>query len=211
MLVGLSFIFIVATQDGSKAECEAKPTSQTQTSVTEKLKSDVTKVTTAASEKVEAIQWASSYEDGLRIAKESHKKIFLLFTGKKMKIKKRSSGSSATSKAEYEEKQWCTACAILEAQALSNPKFAKSTKDRFVFIKIEIPAMVENTDDPIAAQQAKEVKTLAEQYDVHGVPNIFVMDADATILSRPVYFPNDPGKEDGLELFLKKLDSLPTP
>ena len=78
---------------------------------------------------------------------------------------------------------WCGPCQQLEAEVLSSAEFRRLGRKRYIPLKI---ALYRNS---YQAPQAKaEYNRLSAQYNIQGVPNFVILDAEGTLTARPDLF-----------------------
>ncbi len=112
------------------------------------------------SSSTQGIQWVTDYAMGMDQAKRENKPVFLYFTGS----------------------DWCGWCKKLDQEALSQPAFAQSIGNQFVFIKLDFP-MNRNSNDSLMQQNTK----LKQQYGVTGFPTVILLDAQGTFIAETGY------------------------
>lgn len=108
----------------------------------------------------QGITWVTDYSIGMDQAKKENKPVFLYFTGS----------------------DWCGWCKKLDQEVLSQPAFAQSIGNQFVFIKLDFP-MNRNANDSLMQQNAK----IKQQYGVTGFPTVILVDAQGTFIAETGY------------------------
>lgn len=108
-----------------------------------------------SSEKV--LIWHTSLAEAQKISKNSHRPIYLCFTGP----------------------EWCFWCKKLENEIHSKKEFIEKVHDTFIFVQINIPKRQSDAD--------AELKELMLNYKVYGVPVILILSPENKELGRMSY------------------------
>lgn len=106
-------------------------------------------------------EWFTDFAAAQKAAKDSDKKIYLLFTGS----------------------DWCPYCQILEKQVLTNEAFINFAKAKLVLVYIDFPRQTQ-----LPPKQAEANDKLSEQYDVEGFPTQLIVNPDGKVLGRVIGF-----------------------
>ncbi|MBS0623669.1 MAG: thioredoxin family protein [Verrucomicrobia bacterium] len=114
----------------------------------------------SATSSTQAITWITDYRAGLQQAQQNHKPIFLYFTGS----------------------DWCGWCKKLDQEVFSQPDFAKSVGDKFVFVKLDFPMNRSGSD-----AQVQQNTQLKQQYGVTGFPTVVLLDAKGNFIAETGY------------------------
>jgi protein disulfide-isomerase len=99
--------------------------------------------------------WLTSLPDAQARAKMEKKVILLNFTGS----------------------DWCAACKVLEADALSKPEFADYARKKLVLVLVDFPLGLKQ---PEALQKANN--RLQEKYKVEGYPTLILLNPDGDVV-----------------------------
>lgn len=125
-----------------------------------------------------AQQSTQTFKDAKDIAKETNKKVLLVFAGS----------------------DWCAPCIKLEKNILHTEKFKSLANDVFVIYKADFPMRKKNKL-PKTKQETNEF--LAEKYKQNGIfPLVVILDANAKELGRMSY------KKMSPEAYFNKLNSF---
>ncbi len=119
--------------------------------------------------------WITDYRAALKIAKNTHKKVLLDFTG---------SG-------------WCAACIVLDREVFSKAEFKNFAPGKFVLVELDFPPQ----PDPAQKDQQGNME-LAEKFRIIGFPTTIVLDSNGVELARQEGYANDP---PGFMAWLKEL------
>ncbi len=120
------------------------------------------------------VLWHTNFEASRKCAEEENKPLFVLFTGS----------------------DWCGWCKKLEGEALSSESFAEKTKDEFVFVKLDFPRDLPQSD-ALKVQNSK----LKDEYGVRGFPTVMLFDSELRKIAQTGYQPG--GGESYAEHLLK--------
>jgi thioredoxin-related protein len=113
----------------------------------------------------EQATWTTNYDNALREAQRSGKKLLLNFTGS----------------------DWCGWCKRLDAEVFSQPNFLAYAKDRYVLVTIDFPRSTE-----LPEGLRNQNKNLARQYSVTGFPTIIVLDENGQFYKKGGYVKGGP-------------------
>ena len=123
-------------------------------------------------------EWVTDFEKAKSTAKDSHKKIVLVFQGS----------------------DWCAPCIKLDQEIWDTEEFKTYSKDHFVMLKADFPKRKKNA--LTEAQQMHNDK-LAEAYNKNGYfPYVVVLDENGTILGSTGYKKMSPSE------YIKILESF---
>lgn len=116
------------------------------------------------------IHWYTSLKEAQEKASAENRPLYICFTGT----------------------SWCFWCQRLEKEIHSSPLFIQKTKDKFVFVTIDIPKEQTQADP--------EIRDLMMKYQVYGVPVILILSPSMEKLGQLSYQNISP--EDFAELTL---------
>ena len=108
------------------------------------------------------IKWQTNYNEALQLAGQSHKPLFLFFTGS----------------------DWCGWCTKIVQEVFSSPDFIRQMGNSFVFVEVDFP-MGKQVPADVAEQRAN----LKRKYDVTGFPTIVLLDSQGNFLAKTGYRP----------------------
>jgi protein disulfide-isomerase len=97
----------------------------------------------------QGINWQTNYESAVNQAKSSSKPIILFFTGS----------------------DWCGWCNRLDEEVFNTAEFAASSKDKFIFVKIDFPLYT-----ALPQELNEQNKQLKKRYDIRSFPTLVVID-----------------------------------
>lgn len=125
-------------------------------------------------------QWVTDIEEAKSIAKESSKKIVLVFQGS----------------------DWCAPCIKLDREIWHTNEFKEYAKNHFVMLKADFPRRKKNA---LSEEQQEHNNKLAETYNQNGYfPYVVVLDEDGVVLGSTGYEKTTPKDYiDKLESFKK--------
>lgn len=109
--------------------------------------------------------WTTDYNDALRQAQRTNKKILLNFTGS----------------------DWCGWCKRLDAEVFSQPSFLDYVKDRYILVTVDFPRKTELPED-LRTQN----KALARKHDISGFPTVIVLDEFGQFYAKSGYVKGGP-------------------
>jgi len=121
----------------------------------------------AANASGQGINWQTSYETAVNQAKSSSKPILLFFTGS----------------------DWCGWCNRLEDEVFNTAEFAGSSKDKFIFVKIDFPLYT-----ALPQQLNEQNKQLKKRYDIRSFPTIVIIDPQEQQIGTTGYRAGGPGQ-----------------
>ena len=116
--------------------------------ITDKVKAQATVKQSAAKQK---FIWHTDFNKASSIAKQSKKKLFILFTGS----------------------DWCPPCQMLKNNVLNKAAFQSAAMQNYVFVMCDFP----NAKPTSRSQQAHNDK-LAEFYKVESYPSVVLASAE---------------------------------
>ncbi len=104
-------------------------------------------------------EWFTDFAAAQKAAKESDKKIYLLFTGS----------------------DWCPYCKLLAEKVLTNKAFISFAKAKLVLVYIDFPQ-----SNPLPPNQTEANDKLYEQYEVEGFPTQLIVNPDGKVLGQVI-------------------------
>lgn len=122
-----------------------------------------------------SINWLSNYDDAIASSKKLSRPIVVLFTGTR----------------------WCPACIKLERDVLSQPEFASSVGNKFVFLKAEF------SDHSSTGMMRSPYQPLMDRYHVDSFPTIIIINADGQQLFTVEY--RNAGPQEYADEMIRKL------
>ena len=118
-----------------------------------------------------SIQWETNLETAQSLAKNSSKKLLMVFSGS----------------------DWCAPCMKLEKEIFESQQFKENASSQFVFLKVDFPRKKENR---LSVEQASANGKLASEYNPQGYfPLVVVMDANGNVLGNTGYKKNTSPEE----------------
>jgi thioredoxin-related protein len=110
--------------------------------------------------------WGDNYQEALATAAKENKKVLLDFTGS----------------------DWCGWCIKLKKETFNQPQFKTFADKNLVLVEIDFPQ-----GKTLSPQVKKQNDALQEQYQVHGFPNLVLLDPQGKILKQNSgYLPGGP-------------------
>ncbi len=104
-------------------------------------------------------EWFTDFAAAQKAAKESNKKIYILFTGS----------------------DWCPYCKILAEKVLTNAAFINFAQAKLVLLYIDFPRSA-----PLPPKQEEANTKLYEQYEVEGFPTQLILNPDGKVLGQVI-------------------------
>ncbi len=120
--------------------------------------------------------WLTDFQKAQAEAKAGHKMLLLEFTGS----------------------DWCIWCKRLEAEILSQPRFAEFAKDNLVLVRADFPRA-----KPLSTEVRKQNRELAQRYGISSFPTVVVLNGEGKQVGLLGYMPGGP------EAFIDELKKLP--
>ena len=125
-----------------------------------------------------AQNWETNFDTAKKLAKESNKKIIMVFSGS----------------------DWCAPCIKLDKQIWSNDAFITHANKNYIMLKADFPKRKKNA---LTKEQQEHNNKLAEQYNTSGYfPFVVVTDKDANVLGTTGY------KKVSVAEYINTLDSF---